>query len=196
MYYGENGRPFQTPQQLRGRRVFDPEFGWITVDSSYLQSNVEESPKPEDNTMPKIPMIPVYVIKDMKDITEVLVDTSGKTQIFVEKEDNEDVNTIHLRQLVLKTGLTAFETYKRVIKEDSPSVEVTQDDATAKEESSTLPPSLMELLLSTVENLNNKLDSIDGGLRLIMDEVRQDKGEKSNDKSSNNRKSSGNNAAG
>ena len=199
MNYGENGRPYHYPQQFRGnmRRVFDPEYGWITVDSSYLvppSTQVAEQ-KPEDTITPKTPMVPVYVVREQKDVDNILVDTNGKTQIFVEKEDNEEVNVVHLRQLNLETGLTAFETYKRVIKEDIPTV-VATEEPTVVEQKSSVPDGLIELLIPTVEKLNNKLDSINEGILLVMDEVRKDsKGEKSNDKSGNNRAASGNNSS-
>jgi hypothetical protein len=198
LQFSENGRPSHTPQQFRGRRVYDPEYGWITVDSSYFLPHLEEERQAEKEKKEELPRIPVFVVRSKEHIDDFLPDTSGKTQLFVQKEDNEDINTVYLRQLSMKTGLTAFETYKRV-SADIEDKDI-QEPATPAVEQPTPASydSLAEILLPVVEKLNNKLDSIDEGIKSInMDKVLSEIKElRKDDKFGSNRKTCGNQATG
>jgi len=165
--------------------VFDHEYGWITIDESFLRPPREElqEKEPENTT----PMLPVFVVTSKAEIeTNFLPDTSGRTQLFIEKETNGDINTVYMRQLVLKTGLTAFETYKRVTVDGEPAKP--QETPPQEPPAPAINDQLMELLFNTVENFNQKLDSIDQSLKgLKVDEVLKEVKEmKKNDKSSRN----------
>ena len=169
------GRPIP-PAALLGQYVHHPQYGWITFDNNPPQQYMNASPIPqmEESTIKeekdtKTPSF--FVVRSKADIeAKYIPDISGRLQVFVQKEENEDVNYIHLRQLYVQTGLIEFETYKRVTDEDISTETVSQQPS--------LPNGMMDILISTVENLNNKLDSIDQGIKSInmegvLDEIKE-----------------------
>jgi len=168
------------------RYVYDREFGWIAIPDPFIQSSDENKSEgflPEKiETEKKASSVPVFVVGSKNEIDlNHMPDTSGKTQIFVQKETNGEVLYLHCRQLNLKTAITNFQTYKLVTEVDDPSVGIamplelksneTSVPSNQQAESSGLPDGIMSLLLDTITNLNNKLDNIDGGIKGLADSI-------------------------
>jgi len=151
---------------IMGAPVYHPQHGWVYIDDSPpppASGMTSERPGEADSKGP--PTAPLLVVRSKDEaVTNYLPDTTGRTQIFIQKEEDGEVDYIYCRQFNLRTALVDFETYKRVTGDETESAPVAP---IAQPLAPAIPEGFLDILLSAADNFNAKLDSINDGIKAM-----------------------------